>query len=104
MENIARRVRLVIHVMRVRLMSIRSNASTVVMFMSSTLHIANVVKGYYRKKFSKNFQELHWRISAHSHNEGHAIAEIPTQRTARPVQHVCMSCLRVVEIGDTRDQ
>jgi hypothetical protein len=85
-------------------MSIRSNASTVVMIVSSTLYIANVVKGYCTKKFSKNFQELHWRIGVQGNNGVHAITQTSTQRTDRPVQHVCMSCLRAVEIGYTRDQ
>lgn len=91
-------------VMQVRLMSIRSNASTVVMFVSSTLYIANVVKGYCTKKFSKNFQELQWRVGMQSNNGVHATNQTSTQRTDRPVQHVCMSCLRAVEIGYTRDQ
>ena len=85
-------------------MSIRSNASTVVMFVSSTLHIANIVKGYCTKKFSNNFQELHWRVGVQSNNGVHASSQTSTQRTDRPVQHVCMSCLRAVEIGYTRDQ
>lgn len=84
-------------------MSIRSNASTLVMFVSGTLHIANVVKGYCTKKFPKNFQELHWRTYVRDHNEGHAITQTATQRTVRPVQHVCMSCMCVVEIGQSRD-
>ncbi len=85
-------------------MSIRSNASTVVMFMSSTLYIANVVKGYCTKKFSKNFQELQWRVGVQGNNGVHAITQTSSQRTDRPVQHVCMSCLRAVEIGYARDQ
>lgn len=91
-------------VMQVRLMSIRSNASSVVMIVSSTLYIANVVKGYCTKKFSKNFQELHWQTSVRNDNGVHATNQTSTQRTDRPVQHVCMSCLRAVEIGYTRDQ
>lgn len=91
-------------VMQVRLMSIRSNASSVVMIVSSTLYIANVVKGYCTKKFSKNFQELHWQTSVRNDNGVHATNQTSTQRTDRPVQHVCMSCLRAVEIGHTRDQ
>ncbi len=91
-------------VMQVRLMSIRSDASTVVMIVSSTLYIANVVKGYCIKKFSKHFQELHWQTSVRNHNGVHASSQTSTQRTDRPVQHVCMSCLRAVEIGYTRDQ
>jgi len=85
-------------------MTIRSNASTVLMIVSNTLQIVNVVKGYCKKKFSKNFQELHWRTNVRSHNDVHAINQTSTQRTDRPVQHVCMSCLRAVEIGYTRDQ
>ena len=91
-------------VMQVRLMSIRSNASSVVMIVSSTLYIANVVKGYRTKKFPKNFQELQWRTGVQGNNGVYAITQTSTQRTDRPVQHVCMSCLRVVEIGYTRDQ
>jgi len=91
-------------VIQVRLMSIRSNASSVVMIVSSTLYIANVVKGYCTKKFSKNFQELHWQTSVRNDNGVHATNQTSTQRTDRPVQHVCMSCLRAVEIGYTRDQ
>ena len=85
-------------------MTIRSNASTVLMIVSNTLQIVNVVKGYCTKKFSKNFQELHWRTNVRKHNGVHAINQTSTQRTDQPVQHVCVSCLRAVEIGYTRDQ
>ncbi len=85
-------------------MTIRSNASTVLMIVSNTLQIVNVVKGYCTKKFSKNFQELHWQTSVRNHNGVHASSQTSTQRTGRPVQHVCVSCLRAVEIGYTRDQ
>ena len=85
-------------------MTIRSNASTVLMIVSNTLQIVNVVKGYCTKKFSKNFQELQWRVGVQSNNGVHASSQTSTQRTDRPVQHVCMSCLRAVEIGYTRDQ
>jgi hypothetical protein len=85
-------------------MTIRSNASTVLMIVSNTLQIVNVVKSYCKKKFSKNFQELHWRTNVRNHNGVHASSQTSTQRTDRPVQHVCMSCLRAVEIGYTRDQ
>ena len=85
-------------------MTIRSNASTVLMIVSTTLQIVNVVKGYCTKKFSKNFQELQWRVGVQSNNMVHASSQTSTQRTDRPVQHVCMSCLRAVEIGYTRDQ
>ena len=74
------------------------------MIVSNTLQIVNVVKGYCTKKFSKNFQELQWRVGVQSNNGVHAITQRSTQRTDRPVQHVCMSCLRAVEIGYTRDQ
>ena len=85
-------------------MTIRSNASTVLMIVNNTLQIVNVVKGYCTKKFSKNFQELQWRVGVQSNNGVHASSQTSTQRTDRPVQHVCMSCLRAVEIGYTRDQ
>ena len=85
-------------------MTIRSNASTVLMIVSNTLQIVNVVKGYCTKKFLKNFQELHWQTCVRNHNGVHATNQTSTQRTDRPVQHVCMSCLRAVEIGYTRDQ
>ena len=85
-------------------MTIRSNASTVLMIVSNTLQIVNVVKGYCTKKFSKNFQELHWRVGVQSNNGVYASSQTSTQRTDRPVQHVCMSCMRAVEIGYTRDQ
>lgn len=85
-------------------MTIRSNASTVLMIVSNTLQIVNVVQGYCTKKFSKNFQELLWQTSVRNHNGVHASGQTSTQRTDRPVQHVCMSCLRAVEIGYTRDQ
>ena len=85
-------------------MTIRSNASTVLMIVSNTLQIVNVVKGYCAKKFSKNFQELHWQTSVRNHNGVHASSQTSTQRTDRPVRHVCVSCLRAVEIGYTRDQ
>jgi hypothetical protein len=85
-------------------MSIRSNASTVLMIVSKTPQIVNVVKGYRTKKFPNNLQELQWRTGVQGNNGVHAITQTSTQRTDRPVQHVCMSCLRVVEIGYTRDQ
>ena len=85
-------------------MSIRSDASTVVMLVGSTLHIANVVKGFHTKKFSKKTQELRQRTYVRDHNEGHAITWTTTQRAVGPVRHVRMSRMCVVEVGDPRDQ
>ncbi len=85
-------------------MSIRSDAATVVMVVSSTLHIANVVKGFHTKIFSKKSQELRQRTYVRDHNEGHAITWTSTQRAVEPVRHVCMSRMCVVEVGDSRDQ
>jgi hypothetical protein len=85
-------------------MSIRSDASTVVMVVSSTLHIANVVKGFHTKKFLKKSQELRQRTYVRDHNEGHAITWTSTQRAVEPVRRVCMSRMCVVEVGDSRDQ
>jgi hypothetical protein len=85
-------------------MSIRSDASTVVMLVGSTLHIANVVKGFHTKKFSKKSQELRQRTYVRDHNEVHAITWTSTQRAVKPVRHVRMSHMCVVEVGDLRDQ
>lgn len=73
------------------------------MLVSSTLHIANVVKGFHTKKFSKKSQELRQRTYVRDHNEGHAITWTSTQRAVEPVRHVCMSRVCVAEVGDSRD-
>ena len=86
-------------------MSIRSSASTVVMIVSNTTAYKQWCQVLLQKEiFSENFQELQWRIGVQGNNGVHAITQTSSQRTARFVQHVRMSCMCAVEIGDTRDQ
>ena len=85
-------------------MNIRSDASTVVMIVSSTLHIANVVKGFRTKKFSKKSQELRQRTYVRNHNRERATNQTSKQRAVEPVRHVRMSHMCVAEVGDSRDQ